>query len=153
MKKIILLLLCCFIVPNLVQAKNIPSLAIKYKAELIRSARYEWGLNAPVAVFAAQIHTESNWNTNAKSPVGAIGLSQFMPKTADWLPQVMPQIKKANPYNPEWSIRALCAYNHYLYKKLQGNTEYERMAFTLSAYNGGIGWVIKDKKKSKTTWT
>ncbi len=45
-----------------------------------------WGLNAPVSVFAAQIHTESWWRNDTVSGAGAQGLAQFMPSTARWLP-------------------------------------------------------------------
>lgn len=151
MKKIFLLLLLLpFIAATAAKAETIPKTAEKYRAELVRAARYEWGMNAPIAVFAAQIHTESLWNERAISPAGAVGLTQFMPETAAWLPNVMPQIGKADPYNPKWAIRALCAYNRYLYQKIKANSEFERMAFTLAAYNGGIGWVIKDKNKAKS---
>lgn len=152
MKKHIMLILLFFVVSlpfAKSHAESIPPRAEKYKAALIRAARYEWGLDAPVAVFAAQIHTESLWKEYAKSPVGALGLSQFMPETAKWLSSIMPHVGKENPYNPNWSIRALCAYDRYLFQKLKGNTEFEQMAFALSAYNGGIGWVLKDKQKAR----
>lgn len=153
MKKLFFLLMLLFFVFGLQHAESfaesIPPRAEKYKADLIRSARYEWGLDAPIAVFAAQIHTESLWQKNAKSPAGALGLSQFMPETAAWLPSVMPHVGKESPLNPKWAIRALCAYDRYLFQKLKGNTEYEQMAFALSAYNGGIGWVLKDKQKAR----
>lgn len=138
-----------------VEAKtpNIPRIANIYKADLIRSARFEWGLEAPVAVFAAQIHTESNWKSDAVSPAGAEGLTQFMPATAKWLPEVMPQVGleagKPAPFNPVWAIRALCAYNYWHYKRIEAVNYFERMAFTLSAYNGGLGWVYRDKKKAQ----
>ncbi len=128
---------------------TIPKAANQHKATLVKSARVYWGLNAPVAVFAAQVHTESWWRNNTVSHVGAQGLAQFMPATARWLPSVMPETGKPAPFNPAWSLRALCAYDKWLWDRLNAWTDFERMAFTLSAYNGGHGWVNRDKAKTR----
>ncbi|EJP2482718.1 transglycosylase SLT domain-containing protein, partial [Salmonella enterica] len=56
-----------------------PPAALKYRSDVIRASRVDWGLNAPVADVAAQLHQESGWNPAARSPVGAQGLAQFMP--------------------------------------------------------------------------
>lgn len=127
----------------------IPRAAAQYRAELVRSARVVWGLNAPIAVFAAQVHTESWWRNDTVSHVGAQGLAQFMPATARWLPQVAPETGKPAPFNPGWSLRALCTYDKWLWDRTGGVNDYERMAFTLSAYNGGQGWVNRDKAKAR----
>lgn len=128
---------------------TIPRAAAQYRAELVRSARVVWGLNAPIAVFAAQVHTESWWRNDTVSHVGAEGLAQFMPATARWLPQVAPETGKPAPFNPGWSLRALCTYDKWLWDRTGGVNDYERMAFTLSAYNGGQGWVNRDKAKAR----
>jgi soluble lytic murein transglycosylase-like protein len=131
------------------KAAEIPKAAEVHKATLIRTARAVWGMDAPVAVFAAQVHTESRWNANAKSPVGAQGLAQFMPATAAWLPSYAPETGKPMPYNPGWALRALVTYDLYLWRQIGqsgGATDFERMAFTLSSYNGGLGWVQRDKR-------
>ncbi len=107
------------------------------------------GLNAPIATFAAQLHQESLWNAGAKSPVGAGGLAQFMPSTANWLPEVAPQTGTPAPFNPGWALRALCAYDLWLFKKVKAVDDCNRMAFTLSAYNGGHGWVRRDLRLAK----
>ena len=127
----------------------IPRAAAQYRAELVRSARVAWGLNAPIAVFAAQVHTESWWRNDTVSHVGAQGLAQFMPATARWLPQVAPETGKPAPFNPGWSLRALCTYDKWLWDRTDGANDFERMAFTLSAYNGGQGWVSRDKAKAR----
>ena len=127
----------------------IPRAAAQYRAELVRSARVAWGLNAPIAVFAAQVHTESWWRNDTVSHVGAQGLAQFMPATARWLPQVAPETGKPAPFNPGWSLRALCVYDRWLWDRVAGHSDFERMAFTLSAYNGGLGWVNRDRKKAR----
>jgi soluble lytic murein transglycosylase-like protein len=130
-------------------AQSIPSRAYQYRSTLIRCARAEWGLNAPVATFAAQLHQESLWLANAKSPAGAQGLAQFMPATAHWLPEVAPQVGAAAPFNPGWALRALLAYDLWLWQRIESATPCEHMAMTLSAYNGGLGWLRKDKKKAQ----
>ena len=128
---------------------TIPRAAVQYRAELVRSARVVWGLEAPIAVFAAQVHTESWWRNDTVSAVGAQGLAQFMPATARWLPKVAPETGKPAPFNPGWSLRALCTYDKWLWDRTDGATAFERMAFTLSAYNGGQGWVNRDKRLAR----
>lgn len=129
---------------------TIPRAALQYRAPLIRTARAVWGLDAPVAVFAAQIHTESRWNADAKSPVGAQGLAQFMPQTAAWLPSAFPETGKPMPFNPGWAMRALCSYDKWLWDRVPDTaSDFERMAFALSAYNGGLGWVQRDRKLAR----
>lgn len=125
---------------------TIPRAAAQYRAELVRSARVVWGLDAPIAVFAAQVHTESWWRNDTVSSVGAQGLAQFMPSTARWLPSVAPETGQPAPFNPGWSLRALCTYDKWLWDREDGRTPFDRMAFTLSSYNGGAGWVDRDKR-------
>lgn len=132
-------------------AHSAPRAALPYRSIVIRTAHEVWGLDAPVAVFAAQIQAESDWNPDAVSHVGARGLAQFMPDTAAWLPSVAPSdplLASPAPHCPPWAIRALVAYNLWLSKRVQGATECDRAAFYLSAYNGGLGWVQRDKKRA-----
>lgn len=128
---------------------TIPRAAEAHRATLVRAAHAAWGLDAPVAVFAAQIHTESWWRNDTVSHVGAQGLAQFMPSTAKWLPSVAPETGRPAPFNPGWSLRALCVYDKWLWDRVAGRNDFERMAFTLSAYNGGLGWVQRDKRKAR----
>ena len=102
-----------------------------------------------MSVFAAQVHTESWWRNETVSHVGAQGLAQFMPATARWLPSVAPETGRPAPFNPGWSLRALCVYDKWLWDRTNGANAFERMAFTLSAYNGGLGWVNRDKAKAR----
>lgn len=126
---------------------EIPDQAERYRRDLTRIAQAEWGLDAPVATFAAQIHQESRWRFDAKSPVGAQGLGQVMPSTATWLAQVFPKaLGKVEPFNPIWSMQALVSYDRWLSARLQGRDPCEHAALTLSAYNGGLGWVFRDRK-------
>jgi membrane-bound lytic murein transglycosylase MltF len=125
-------------------AASVPPQAQKYKADLIRNARFVWGLNAPIATFAAQVHQESAWRPDAKSPYAG-GLAQFTPDTAEWIGGVYPELAERNPFNPAWALRALVRYDLHLYDRIAAVDECNRWAFTLSAYNGGLGWVNRDK--------
>ena len=129
---------------------QVPTDAAKYKHQLRQQAHLVWGLEAPIATFAAQIHQESAWNATARSRVGAQGLSQFMPGTADWISGVYPDLAHNAPTNPVWAMRALVRYDKFLYDRVTAVDHCERMAFVLSAYNGGLGWVNKRKAKSST---
>jgi soluble lytic murein transglycosylase-like protein len=127
-----------------------PRAAQAWRSELIRTAREIWGLNAPVADFAGQFQQESGWRPDARSPVGAQGMAQFMPATARWMSERYPQLRENTPMNPGWAIRALVQYDRYLWQNTAAQDDCQRMAFTLSAYNGGQGWVNRDKKLATT---
>ncbi|QEW05639.1 transglycosylase SLT domain-containing protein [Nitrincola iocasae] len=127
---------------------QIPHSAHQYRNDLTRQARLIWGLNAPVALFAAQVHQESAWNVRAVSPVGAKGLAQFMPATAAWMPDIDRSLANPQPFNPTWSFRALARYNYWHFQRIKADTDCDRWAFTLSAYNGGLGWVLRDKARA-----
>ncbi|CVC81967.1 transglycosylase SLT domain-containing protein [Serratia marcescens] len=128
-------------------AAAIPEDARQYQRELTRNARVVWGLDAPVATFAGQIHQESTWRATAKSPVGALGLAQFMPATAGWIAGIYPKSLGDNqPLNPAWAMRALVIYDRWHYDRITAASECDRWAYVLSAYNGGLGWVQRDRK-------
>jgi len=116
-----------------------PRAALKYRADLTREARQVWGLNAPIPVFAAQIHQESGWNPQAVSRVGARGMAQFMPATAQWISGIDPALANGDSGNPRWAIRALVRYDDWLAKRVQGESEFDRLWAALRAYNGGLG--------------
>lgn len=148
-RMILLMALLSAPLPQRALASDIPRAAERHRAELIRVSRAVWGLDAPVAVFAAQVHTESWWRNGTVSPAGAQGLAQFLPSTAEWLPRAVPDLEREAgrpaPFNPGWALRALVSYDKWLWERLDGADACQRMAFTLSAYNGGIGWVGRDR--------
>lgn len=127
------------------QAAEVPPVAHQYRGELTRNARLAWGLDAPVATFAAQVHQESGWQPNAVSRVGAQGLAQFMPATARWIGGIVPELAARQPDNPIWALRAMTTYDRWLWDRIAAENDCERMAMVLSAYNGGLGWLLKDK--------
>ena len=122
-------------------AQPVPASAHKYRAELTRAAHGQWGLDAPIAALAAQVHQESAWQPNAVSRVGAAGLAQFMPGTATWWCQINKLTpEQCQPHNPTWALRALVGYDKYLFDRSPARyTERDRMHVALRAYNGGLG--------------
>ena len=123
---------------------DVPRESLKYKRELIRQSRIIWGLNAPIPLFASQIHQESTWNHLAKSKY-AKGLTQFTDSTAEWMIEIFPQLKRANVYNPNWSIRAMLLYDSWLDDRIKSIDDCNQWAMILSSYNGGLTWLNRDK--------
>lgn len=140
----LLLLMCVSCSPVSAQ---VPQAANAYRADLIRSARFVWGMDAPIATMAAQVHQESGWRPAVKSPAGALGIAQFMPATAEWMQQLYPRsLANGDPLNPVWALRAMAQYNKWHEQRITAINECECWAMMLSAYNGGLGWVNRDKK-------
>lgn len=117
---------------------HIPEASVRYRVQLERIVGEQFGMQAPVARLAAQIHQESTWRATARSKY-AQGLSQFTPATAAWLPQVCPAVGPPDPWDAGWSLRALVCYDAWLHARAPGATPCDRWAMTLSAYNGGEG--------------
>lgn len=98
------------------------------------------------AVIAAQIEAESGWNPNAKSPVGAEGLSQFMPGTWETWGRDDDGNGRVSPYDPGDAIMAQGRYDCALAKQVEGykkngQASGETLDLTLAAYNAGPGAV------------
>lgn len=127
-------------VTGIALADVVPREAMRYQRDLIRSAHSIAGLNSPVAAFAAQIAQESGWNPKAVSIVGAQGMAQFMPATAQWWCDLNRlSATDCQPANPVWSMRALIGYDKWLYDRVKADTEFDRWWAALRAYNGGLG--------------
>jgi hypothetical protein len=131
-------------------AEGIPAEAQKYHRALRREAQIQFGLVAPTARLAAQIHQESRWRTDASSPVGAQGLAQFLPSTACWIVAAYPAQFDAGaaPYSPEWSLRAIAVYDRLLYDQVSGRTECDKWWFALRSYNGGVGHIKAEAQRA-----
>jgi soluble lytic murein transglycosylase-like protein len=119
---------------------SVPQAALPFRAALIRTARAVWGMQAPVASFAAQLHQESGWRPDAVSKAGAAGLAQFMPATSKWIAGLDQDLKDNQPFNTAWALRALVTYDLWLFDRTPANYDRrDRMWVALRAYNGGLG--------------
>jgi hypothetical protein len=96
---------------------------------LIRQAAQQHGISE--GLIKAVMHTESGFNINARSPVGAQGLMQLMPATAR-------RFNVSNAYDPQQNIFGGAKYLSWLLKRFNGNTQY-----AIAAYNAGEGNVDK----------
>ncbi len=126
---------------------QVPASAAQFERQLTREARAVFGPEAPVARLAAQLHKESSWRPDVCSWAGACGLAQFMPATAADMAERFPrQLSPADPTNPAWAIQAQVLYNDWLLNRISAANGCEHWAMTLSAYNGGIGWLGRDRR-------
>ena len=85
------------------------------------------------ALLKAMMHTESSFNPNARSPVGAQGLMQLMPATAR-------RFKVNNAWNPSENIEGSAKYLAWLMRRFNNRVEY-----AVAGYNAGEGNVDKYK--------
>ena len=96
---------------------------------LIRTSAARNGVDP--ALMKAMMHTESAFNPNARSPVGAQGLMQLMPATAR-------RFSVGNPWNPAENIEGSAKYIAWLLRRFNNNVEH-----AVAGYNAGEGNVDK----------
>jgi soluble lytic murein transglycosylase-like protein len=95
----------------------------------IQAAAAKYGVDA--GLLKGLIRAESNFNPNAKSPAGAMGLTQLMPATAQ-------SLGVTNPLDPAQAIDGGAKYLAAQLKTFGGD-----VTKTLAAYNAGPGAVQK----------
>ena len=114
-----------------------------------------------ITIIAEQIHHESGWKPTAKriekSGVVSYGLLQVLDVTLGEMQkrhEILAGTKPVQLLQARWGIRAGILYDKDMWKlcDFPGNCllchgkDMNRWAFTLSAYNGGFGWIQRDRK-------
>lgn len=99
--------------------------------DMVRKVADEYSVNS--ALVLAVIAVESNFNTNAVSPKGALGLMQLMPGTAK-------RFGVGNAFDPEQNIRGGVRYLSELADMFDNDLD-----LVLAAYNAGENAVLRYK--------
>jgi len=129
MVSVIFIIAVYFYLPAIIADSAFP---LEYK-DLIKKYAQQYNVNPNLV--AGLIYTESHFNPNAGSPVGAKGLMQIMPATGAGLARQLGEgstFSTSKLYDPDTSIRYGTYYIAQLIGKYQGNIE-----LGLIAYNGG----------------
>lgn len=106
--------------------------------DVIRRYAEEYGFDWRLIV--ALIYQESRFDPEAKSPMGAQGLMQLMPRTAQ-------QMGVQRVTDPEDNIRAGVRYLDWVQQRFPEDLPVaDRVWFTLAAYNAGLGHVLDARR-------
>ena len=108
-------------------------------ATQISEAAAEFEIDPEVAF--GLVRAESSFRNRATSRVGAVGLTQLMPRTAAW---IEPGVTRSELRDPETNLRVGFKYLRYLIDKYNGD---EKLA--LLAYNRGPGTVDRALKRGR----
>lgn len=124
-----------------VTVQNVPA---EYVDDVNKAGSICSEVTAPA--IAAQIEAESNWNPNAKSPVGAIGIAQFMPYTWESYKVDGDGDGKMEMQNGHDEIQAQGKYMCALVDQIKalkqdGKVSGDTLQLAFAAYNAGLGAV------------
>lgn len=96
--------------------------------------KYSKQYNSDPLMIAAIIKVESDFDTNAVSPMNAKGLMQIVPDTGKWIAERLEEEYHDDKlHDPDYNIHLGAYYYEYLYEHF-GDVE-----IALAAYNGGMG--------------
>jgi len=138
---------------------------LPYKQLIITEIDDQWPTLPIKSVVPSQIEQETCYSARHKkcwSPYSELktsreygfGLGQITVTTrfnnfleAKKLDASLSDWKWENRYNSQYQIRTLLLMDRFNYGKFNwADNEHERIAFTIAAYNGGIGGVLSDRK-------
>ena len=140
----VLIALFILVVPKTHKKVTYP---IRYR-DMIEEFSGIYSLDAPLV--AAIVHTESGYNVNATSSVGARGLMQVMPSTGEW---IHTKLKKPYAFNADalytvdGALTYGCWYLDFLMKRFGGD-----FTSVVAAYHAGQGEVEKWLENPEYSW-
>lgn len=165
----ILLLLAALLGPSVALADSLPSGAILYLPILAEEITARWPDVPSRSALGAQVEQEtcitlrhrSCWNPRAELKTAreyGFGLGQLT-KTAKFdawaevrgMDASLRAWKWENRYDPQLQLRALVVKTRFNFDRLSGATSHDRLAFSLAAYNGGLGGVLSDQRLCRAT--
>ena len=129
-----------------------PESAALYAREAREATTVFW--NGPMGVFeieafakgtetVAQAVAESNLREDARSPVGAVGVMQVMPRTFDEIQRKNPAIA-GSVDQPRWNIAAGIWYDRQHFVVWAADRSLvERLKFTFGSYNAGRSSILR----------
>jgi soluble lytic murein transglycosylase-like protein len=126
-----------------------------YRHRIEQAVTRAWGIDGSSARLAAQLHQESGFREGAKSSVGAQGMAQFMPKTAEWIATIYPEdLANFDPWNAQQAILAAALYDKWLLDRVkrygtQPLDACSRWAFVMRAYNGGETALNREREQAR----
>ena len=128
----VVLLVCALLAGVLLAPLRLPA-AKQYMAvaQAVTDDALHWSL------LLAMAKVESDFDPNAVSQAGAVGLMQLMPSTAQWICDRRGMVYRIeNLLDPAYSMDMAAWYMRYLYTKFSP-------AYALCAYNAGEGVVTE----------
>lgn len=144
MKKLILLFFAFFLMTNIAMANGISN---KYDLHFKKYSKM-YNPTKDWVLLKAQCYQESRFIETATSPVGAMGLCQFMPATFKEGEKALGVF--GDPYSPQTSIMFAAWYMNRMYKTWNGppfRTDKSHTQLALASYNAGAGHLLKAQKK------
>lgn len=141
---------------------RVPEVSARYRLAVERASARYFAIDASPARLAAQLHQESGWRADARSTY-ALGLAQFTPTTAGWIANVCPELGAFDPWDPMQAITAAACYDALLWRaqlpmrattpkllqQQQPLPSCSRWMYTLRAYNGGDGWLRRERRETR----
>ena len=120
--------------------------SIRYDRYFSKYSKRFFGPGFDWRYFKAQAIAESGLDPEARSPVGAVGLMQVMPRTFE-------DIRRRNPAitgrleQPRWNIAAAVWYDRHHFVLWRAERPFEdRLKFMFASYNAGRGNVIRAQR-------
>lgn len=152
MQKVGASILIILYIATVVLAISFCNVVIKYPQKYQTQVEYVCkNFDIPEHTFYALINTESGFNPNAKSPAGAIGLTQILPSTAQYICiKNNMDFSSFDLYNPNDNLYLGAIYLKYLIDK------FDNIYTSLASYNAGETVVrnwLKDTRYSKDELT